>query len=347
MDSFSGYLEYEFVLLHPEIFVRHKRLFKEQIFVHHILKSECAWAPELAEYFVYVIEYVHTNLVLHPETVKQVLRYPDLQWPWDKLSLNPALTPDVIEKLPDRVLEKLDWLAISKKSGLSPSFVEMYKERINLCAMFVKAKEEEPRSRGWDDKTVHDSLPKGDQIFIISKSTNILDPARVTWDYVFSHPEISWDFEHLFSRLPINMEAISKFRSMKPFRYLSSNKDLTIKFIDEHKDENWDLTLILRNKSIDIDYAIDFAQEKKYKRIDIIVIGRDDFTWLTLVKHMNVEWGWEFVASGLRNTRVLWAPNIHKYFPEWDKRVVWTVLLIMRRVEMPHDIILTILRMII
>lgn len=360
-------LDYEFILLHPDIFEQYKGRLVGHVFDYYVVRGEYMWPQKLGEYCVYMIKHVYDNLLLRPQIIKRVLQHPDLRWPWSRLSQNPALTPAVIEQLPNRAIEKLNWSVISERDDLDSSFVRKYQRRLNFSMMkgdvLLKL----------DSYTVEAAFADMfmplrfglDILFkdkFLGRRKLVLEPdylddfevtldipeADVTWEYVFSHPDIPWDVKSLFSRLPINTYAISKFSSESVFIYLSVNDNLTTSFIDEYKDECWNSAKILENKSIDIDYALDFAREKlDESSITRLAIKRDDCTWLTIAKHRDINWEWRVIAQDLKNTRVLWDDDIHKYFPEWDKYLVRTILLIMRRAEIPYDVIFIILRMVI
>jgi len=331
-------LDYEFIVSRWEILeIYHDYFLIKYMFMRDILMNEEVWTPEFGIYFVYMLKWGgYIDLMDHPNIVKYVLRYPDLDWPWDALSSNRELTPDVIRQLPDRVLALLEWETISRRDDLDIPFVSEYKDWISwqyASVIFSR-----------DEILANPDLP-----WIDHESDGPSPEVGVTWEYVFSNPELYWNYEELFRQLPINETAIHKYVRTESDALvgLSENRLLTKKLIDDYPDLLWDMSNIYRNTSIDIDSIIEIYKTYSHQWLTKVIVSRSDCTWLTIAKHPEIQWDWRKIVRRFKNTRVPWTPDIHKYFPEWDKRIVWMVLFIMRRELIPYNIIFTILRMVI
>ena len=78
------------------------------------------------------LEYRAKNIVME-KLIKLIEKYPNKDWNWNSISMNPNLTMKIIEKYPDK---PWDWCEISKKLNITIEIIESYPTKPGIGILF-------------------------------------------------------------------------------------------------------------------------------------------------------------------------------------------------------------------
>jgi hypothetical protein len=214
---------------------------------------------------------------------KQLKKYKD-KLVWRYLSLNPSLTPALIEKYKD----KLNWKHLSRNPSLTPALIEKYKGKLNWVYLSINPSltpaliEKYIDKWGWDSLSKNPSLTPAliekyiDKVSWAYLSLNpALTPALIekykdnlVWDALSENPSLTpaliekykgkLDWYGLSSNPSLTPALIEKYKDELSWYVLSRNPSLTPAFIEKYKDK-WDWNSLSKNP------ALTFALIEKYE----------------------------------------------------------------------------------
>jgi len=150
---------------------------------------------------------------------KQIKKYID-KWDWTSLSLNPALTPAIIEKYEG----KLSWNMLSLNDSLTPALIEKYEDKWN-----------------WNYISQNPALTPA----LIDKYKD-----KLTWRFLSRNPSLTpsliekyedkLDWPNLSFNPSLTPALIDKYIDKLNWTKLSQNPSLTPAFIEKYEDKwNW------------------------------------------------------------------------------------------------------------
>ena len=150
---------------------------------------------------------------------KQIKKYID-KWDWTSLSLNPALTPAIIEKYEG----KLSWNMLSLNDSLTPALIEKYEDKWN-----------------WNYISQNPALTPA----LIDKYKD-----KLTWRFLSRNPSLTpsliekyedkLDWPNLSFNPSLTPALIDKYIDKLNWTKLSQNPALTPAFIEKYEDKwNW------------------------------------------------------------------------------------------------------------
>jgi hypothetical protein len=234
--------------------------------------------------------YISRNINITDEIVIKNL---DLDWCYHSLTGNPGITLDLIKKFPEK---PWSWFYISQRKDLTTefvnnnfrnliSFLKDYDVSYQIVMDVIKIKPKYycrvfSSCIKWDFIEKHPTLPWDWEE--VSLNPNI------TWEIVKNNPEMPWKIKNIVKVLPITQEIIDRCKDEdlvcwyhlsckvtpklllsnldKKWRWtkiVTSNPNITYKFLSSHPSLPWDETLALSNPYFCYDDYISLCQKKK------------------------------------------------------------------------------------
>ena len=247
---------------------------------------------------------------------KQLKKYGN-KLKWQYLSLNPALTPALIEKYEN----KLDWNRLSQNPSLTIAFIEKYENKLrwNLLSMnpaLTPALIEKYIDKlNWIYLSYNPSLTPA----LIEKYENKLD-----WDELSSNPSLTpaliekykdkLDWYYLSQNPSLTPALIEKYEDKLRWGYLSMNPSLTPALIEKYKDKlNW--SNLSYNPSLTPAFIEKYKDKLNWRRL-----SQNPALTLALIEKYEDKLDW----NGLSYNHALTPAFIEKYEDklDWDELAV-------------------------
>jgi len=230
------------------------------------------------------LEYFSLNPALTPALIE---KYEDkLNWKW--LSMNPSLTPALIEKYED----KLNWEYLSLNPSLTPALIEKYKGTLNWKWLSSNPSLNPALIEKYEDKL---------DWYLSSKNPS-LTPALIE-KY---EDKLSW---YALSRNPsLTPAIIEKYIDKLDWNCLSENPSLTPAFIEKYKDKlDWDY--LFTNPAF-----TPALIEKYIDKINWTLLSLNASLTPALIEKYEDKWDWERLSPNPSLTPAI----IEKYEDKWD-----------------------------
>jgi len=241
---------------------------------------------------------------------KQLKKYED-KLDWQYLSLNPSLTPALIEKYED----KLYWDWLSKTPSLTPALIEKYIDKLDLHYLSMNPSltpaliEKYKGKWNWNFLSRNPSLTPA----LIEKYID-----KVDLDYLSMNPSLTpaliekyidkLDLDYLSMNPALTPAFIEKYKGTLDWEFLSRNPSLTPALIEKYKGKlNW--VFLSENPSL-----TPALIEKYIDKLDWRNLSRNPSLTPALIEKYKDKLYWNFLSRNPALTPAL----IEKYIDKWD-----------------------------
>ena len=228
---------------------------------------------------------------------KQLKKYED-KLDWGYLSMNPALTPALIEKYKD----KLHWEYLSMNHSLTPAFIEKYEDKL-----------------GWHYLSSNPVLTPA----LIEKYEDKLD-----WYYLSYNPaltpaliekyenKLEWD--GLSRKLALTPALIEKYKDKLRWAALSKNRSLTPALIEKYENElNW--SVLSENPSLTPAFIEKYKDKLDWRNLSLNPSLTPAFIEKYIDKYQSSQkLNWKYLSQNPALTPAI----IEKYENKWS----WNLL---------------------
>ena len=215
------------------------------------------------------LEYFSLNPALTPALIE---KYED-KLRWRILSENPSLTPALIEKYKD----KLYWDYLSMNPALTPALIEKYIDKVNWDWLSRNPSLTPALIEKYEDK-INWALLSQNPAFTPALIEKYIDK-NVSWAYLSQNPSLTpaliekyidnWDWEILSSNPSLTPALIEKYKGYKgplDWEILSRNPSLTLALIEKYID-NWDWVYLSDNPSLTPAFIEKYKDKLYWRRL--------------------------------------------------------------------------------
>lgn len=208
---------------------------------------------------------------------------PNIQWDYDNLSANPNIYLENI------TINNGDIKPFNKENlSYNPNLIFDW-----LYNNFLfNYDEEEPKS--WDWEPLTENIPLLDILshFELPWNSRELSDRITDLHFVFTHLDFDWNWESLDKKFSVD-EFLAEYKQHPDiyffdFEDFSNNKSLTVKFILEHEETDWNYRII--SKNIDLS-EIQNNPNFEWKWED--VSDNKSLTSEFILSHLDEKWNWE------------------------------------------------------
>lgn len=231
------------------------------------------------------------------ELIRLLEKYPEKNWNWERLSANPNITLEYIDKHPTSDKYRWNWLGISSNPNITIEFVEKYYNS---------------NKYRWDWGELSHYLP------ITLK--------------IFEKYISSWNYFRLSHNCSITIEIISKYKSLGwDWEVISCNPNITMKIVEEYKNLPWSWEAFSWNPNITMDFIKKHPENNKitynYNYIscnpgitmDIVESYRDEVDMQYRNNELSVIWDWDGLSEN---------PNLtSEFIIKYSDKLNWMKLL--------------------
>jgi hypothetical protein len=254
--------------------------------------------------------------------------YIDSKLPWDikTLSRNDTLPLQYVLDYPE---EKWNWNNLSINIVATP---KEFQENINLPWNF----ENLSSNTNINMKLVLDNINKDWNFFSLSsnsaiKITDIEKNINLPWDYInisyndnLTSSNIEFIIEHInngWSWERININGIIKLSDLELYpqltktpnfyQHFSNNPNLTVEYIEENINKNWDWNSISNNRNFTL-YDIIYGIVSNFKWNYRYLSNNPNLTYDFIYENREKPWNWDAISNNQFNTEYKRLQNINK-----------------------------------
>ena len=256
-------------------------------------------------------------LSLNPALTPAIIEKYEDAWDWSDLSINPALTPSLIDKYEDQ----WSWMYLSFNPALTPALIEKYKDKLDWNFLSDNPALTPALIEKYEDKINWVGISQNPSLTpaLIEKYIDKLD-----WPNLSFNPSLTpaliekykdkLDWPMLSFNPALTPSLIEKYKDKLRWAYLSANPSLTPALIEKYEDK-WDWFRLAENT------ALTPALIEKYE---------DEWNWGFLSKNPALtpaiiekyedKWIWEFFSQNPALTPALIEKYKDKLNWEWLSR---------------------------
>lgn len=204
-----------------------------------------------------------------------VLDNPNENWNFPKISSNPNITEQIIEKYPS-----FSWCraGICRNPSISLEFIKDYPKHLTMYSPNITPE-------------YIDNFEDKGALFLQNPSSS----SNIPLDYISKNLDLDWNWEIISMRKDITFEMIQS-RPNLPWNWnrISINPNITIEIVKKHPECSWNFGNFTRNKSVTFEM---YKKNKDIKWSSSLVCLNPNITEKIVKENPDFFWIWSYLLS--------------------------------------------------